>query len=94
MLLGVNRIDCFPDGVPDAYTFYRWEHQSEIGEHIRYINGLGNGTLILQTLPQRYQISGIYVCTVSNDIANTNGSKFQRGFTSINYQGETTNIIW
>ncbi|XP_071144179.1 uncharacterized protein [Mytilus edulis] len=87
MLLGENRIDCFPDGFPDAYTFYRWEHQSEIGEHIRYINGLGNGILILQTLPQRYQISGIYVCTVSNGIADTNGRMFQKGFTSVNYQG-------
>ncbi|XP_063408234.1 uncharacterized protein LOC134691597 [Mytilus trossulus] len=87
MLLGVNRIDCFPDGFPDTYIFYRWEHQSEIGEHIRFLNGLGNGTLILQTLPQRYQISGIYVCTVSNGIADTNGSKFQRGFTRVNYQG-------
>ncbi|VDI73384.1 Hypothetical predicted protein [Mytilus galloprovincialis] len=87
MLLGVNRIDCLPDGFPDTYRFFRWEHQSEIGEHIRFLNGLGNGTLILQTLPQRYQISGIYVCTVSNGIADTNGSKFQRGFTSINYQG-------
>ncbi|XP_052085477.1 uncharacterized protein LOC127723082 [Mytilus californianus] len=87
LLIGVNRIDCFPDGFPDTYTFYRWEHQSELGEHIRFINGLGNGTLILQTLPQRYQISGIYVCTVSNGIPDTNGSKFQKGFTSFNYEG-------
>lgn len=87
MLLGVNRIDCFPHGFPDTYTFYRWEHQSELGEHIRFINGLGNGTLILQTLPQRYQISGIYVCTVSNGIPDTNGNMFQKGFTSYKYQG-------
>ncbi|CAC5423230.1 unnamed protein product [Mytilus coruscus] len=87
VLFKVNRIDCVPDGLPDTYTFDRWEHQSEQGEHIRFLNGLENGTLILQTLPQQYQISGRYICTVSNGIPDMNGSILQTNFTSYNYQG-------
>lgn len=90
VLFKVKRIDCVPDGMPTTYTFEKWEHQSEQGEHIRFLNGLENGTLILQTLPQQYQISGRYVCTVSNGIPDMNGSILQTNFTSYNYQGKAS----
>lgn len=89
VVFGFDRIYCSPDGIPDTYTFNRWEHQSEQGEHIRFLDGLENGTLILQTLPQQYQISGRYVCTVSNGIPDINGINLQKGFISHNYEGKT-----
>ncbi|CAC5419888.1 unnamed protein product [Mytilus coruscus] len=87
VIFGVDRMYCSPYGVPDTYKFNRWEHQSEQGEHIRFLDGLENGTLILQTLPQQYQISGRYVCTVSNGIPDINGRNSQKGFISHNYEG-------
>lgn len=89
VVFGFDRIYCSPDGVPDTYTFNRWEHQSEQGEHIRFLDGLENGTLILQKLPQQYQISGRYVCTVSNGIPDIYGRNSQKGFISHNYEGKT-----
>ena len=40
-----NRLDCLARGVPTSYTYSRWEHKSMFGEHIRYLDGFGNGTL-------------------------------------------------
>ncbi|CAC5423227.1 unnamed protein product [Mytilus coruscus] len=82
-----NSIDCYPNGFPDTYTFHRWEHQSEKGEHVRFLGGLNNGTLILRNIRMQYQKSGIYVCTVSNGIPDINGSILQTGFTYFSYKG-------
>ncbi|CAC5423229.1 unnamed protein product [Mytilus coruscus] len=83
----VNSIDCFANGYPKKYIFYEWEHQSEQGKHIRFLEGLQNGTLNLQTLPQQYQIGGKYICSVSNGISGLNGSMIQKGFGSCSYIG-------
>ncbi|VDI81050.1 Hypothetical predicted protein [Mytilus galloprovincialis] len=82
-----QRIDCVPNGYPKTYIFSKWEHQSEQGIHIRYLDGLRNGTLDLQPLSQQYQLNGIYVCSVSNGILDLNGSVFQKGFGSLSYSG-------
>jgi hypothetical protein len=42
-----NRLDCLAQGVPTSYTYSRWEHKSMFGEHIRYLDGFDNGTLLL-----------------------------------------------
>ncbi|VDH92902.1 Hypothetical predicted protein, partial [Mytilus galloprovincialis] len=85
VVVSVNSIDCFAHGYPKTYTFYEWEHQSEQGNHIRFLEGLQNGTLILQTLPQQYQIGGKYICSVSNGIPGVNGSIIQKGFGSLSF---------
>lgn len=89
----VNSIDCFANGYPKTYTFYEWEHQSEQGKHIRFLDGLQNGTLNLQTLPQQYQIGGKYICSVTNGISDLNGSMIQKGFGSFSYIGTTYLMI-
>ncbi|VDI81054.1 Hypothetical predicted protein [Mytilus galloprovincialis] len=53
----------------------------------KIFDGLNNGTLILQDFRMQYQISGTYVCTVSNGIPDVNDSISQTGFTYFSYQG-------
>ncbi|CAC5426686.1 unnamed protein product [Mytilus coruscus] len=84
-----HSLDCIATGLPQTYTFKKWDHQSEQGEHVRFLNGLHNGTLNLKMLKLKYQISGIYICTVSNGIPDVNGSLFQMGFTSLQYTGHS-----
>jgi hypothetical protein len=52
-------------GIP---LFTVWEHMSSFGEHIRFLDGFVNGTLILPYLNESdsYQDNGIYMCTVNN----------------------------
>ncbi|CAC5396462.1 unnamed protein product [Mytilus coruscus] len=83
VVTGVNSINCIANGYPQSYIFYEWEHQSENGEHVRFLEGLQNGTLNLQSLSQQYQISGKYICRVSNGIPGLNGSMIQQGFGSL-----------
>ncbi|CAC5396461.1 unnamed protein product [Mytilus coruscus] len=87
VVVGVNSINCIADGFPQTYTFDRWEHLSENGEHIRFLDGLQNGTLILPKSQTQYQITDRYVCTVSNGILNMNGNILQKGFGTFNYIG-------
>jgi hypothetical protein len=51
------------------------------GEHIRYLDGFDNGTLLIQSKSKikGYQDNGRYVCHVSNGILNSNGSVVQMG---------------
>lgn len=81
-------IDCIPKGYPETYTFNKWEHQSEEGNHIRFLDGLQNGTMVLQTLSQQYQMNGRYVCRVSNGISGPNSNVFQKGIGSFSYSGK------
>ncbi|CAC5380192.1 unnamed protein product [Mytilus coruscus] len=74
-------LDCIPDGEPKNYTFYDWEHRSEFNEHIRRIHGTPEGQLIIKNsqIRKATEDDGIYVCTVSNGIANLKGSFRQEG---------------
>jgi hypothetical protein len=78
---GKNRLDCLARGVPTSYTYSRWEHKSMFGEHIRYLDGFDNGTLLIQIKSKlkSYQVNGVYVCYVSNGVLNSNGSVVQIG---------------
>jgi hypothetical protein len=51
------------------------------GEHIRYLDGFDNGTLLLENKfkLRSYQDNGVYVCYVSNGVLNNNGSVVQIG---------------
>jgi hypothetical protein len=78
---GKTRLDCLARGIPALYKFSRWEHKSMFGEHIRYLDGFDNGTLLIQNKSEikSYQDNGLYVCHVSNGVLNSNGSVVQIG---------------
>ncbi|CAG2211979.1 unnamed protein product [Mytilus edulis] len=80
-----HSFDCVAKGFPHKYIFNKWEHQSEQGEHIRFLDGLHNVTLNLPNHQLKYQITGRYICTVSNGIPDANGSLLQNGFKSFQY---------
>ncbi|CAC5380205.1 unnamed protein product [Mytilus coruscus] len=78
-------IVCIPDGYPDNYTFYDWVHKSEFNEHIRSFPRTPDGQLIINKSQDRKENEndGIYVCTVSNGIPNSEGKLIQTGQTYI-----------
>ncbi|VDI64204.1 Hypothetical predicted protein [Mytilus galloprovincialis] len=82
-----NGFNCLANGFPDTYTFNKWEHLSEKGEHVRYLVGSKNGTLHLNNVPHQYQISGRYICSVSNGIPDANGNLLQNDSESLRFIG-------
>ena len=84
-------IDCVPEGNPPLYTFYQWEHLSENGEHIRYIDGMSNGTLVLSNTT--YMDTGVYICTVSNGVPDKSGQLQQQGSTMFIYSGNNFALL-
>ncbi|VDI58039.1 Hypothetical predicted protein [Mytilus galloprovincialis] len=74
-------LSCIPDGNPDKYTFYDWEHRSDFNEHIRWFNGIRENQLIINKSQHRKsnEDDGVYVCTVSNGVSNKKGNFRQEG---------------
>ena len=74
-------VTCSPDGNPQSYTFYKWQHKSKYGVLIRELDGGQNGVLTLPSIPveDRYQDSGEYVCTAGNGIVGRDGRVKQTG---------------
>jgi hypothetical protein len=74
-------LTCVPDGNPQSYSFYKWQHKSKYGLLIREVDGETNGVLTLPSTPieDGYQDSGEYVCTVGNGIGGRNGKVKQTG---------------
>jgi hypothetical protein len=74
-------VTCVPDGNPQSYTYYKWQHKSKYGALIRELDGGHNGVLTLPSIPveDRYQDSGEYVCTAGNGIVGSNGNVEQTG---------------
>jgi len=68
-------VTCIPDGNPQSYTYYKWQHKSKYGVMIRELDGGTNGVLTLPSIPveDRYQDSGEYVCTAGNGIVGRDG---------------------
>ncbi|CAG2229364.1 unnamed protein product [Mytilus edulis] len=87
-------LHCIPNGKPENYTFYDWQHKSEFNEHIRYIHGTREGKLIIQTHQSKTtnEVDGIYVCNVSNGVPNLDGNVSQEGQTGIKYRGTNVTI--
>ncbi|CAC5417058.1 unnamed protein product [Mytilus coruscus] len=62
---------CNAYGNPDDYVFSAWEHRTEYGDHIRYLNDNGNGCITLHHSPGETDINhdqGTYTCSVSNGV--------------------------
>ncbi|CAC5417065.1 HMCN [Mytilus coruscus] len=54
---------CNAYGNPADYVFFAWEHRTEYGDHIRYLNDNGNGFITLHHSPGKTDINheqGIY----------------------------------
>jgi hypothetical protein len=54
--------------------YSKWEHMSSFREHIRFLDGFDNGTLILPYLNESdsYQDNGIYTIRVTDQYSFTN----------------------
>lgn len=79
-------IACDCDGYPAIYSVYRLDQTSKSGELVRSIN-LDNGTFTFPNDSFPYQRNGLYMCTVSNGIPDTNGVILQTGSINVQYKG-------
>ncbi|CAC5377807.1 unnamed protein product [Mytilus coruscus] len=86
----LQQLQCFPRGVPNLYTFDRWDHRSYFNEHIRYLNSTSDGKLLLPMLKRKigkFDNSGIYVCSASNGVPDLHGNTFQYGEIVVLWEG-------
>ena len=85
----IRTLTCVPDGNPQSYSFYKWQHKSKYGVLIRELDGEANGVLTLPNMPvkDRYQDSGEYVCTAGNGIEGRDGKIKQTGSGYITING-------
>ncbi|XP_060085334.1 nephrin-like, partial [Ylistrum balloti] len=70
-------LTCSPDGNPAMYQFGQWRHTAEDGTVIRQFTGISSSTESILTLPdpditRRYEDTGYYICSASNDIPVSN----------------------
>ena len=82
-------VNCIPNGNPQSYTYYKWQHRSKYGVLIRELDGRQNGVLSLQNISveDRYQDSGEYVCTAGNGIVGRDGKVKQIGYNYVIING-------
>lgn len=84
-----NRIlRCEPDGIPRNYRYYRWQHFSAYGQLIRLL--LNNQTIQMDQNSaniDNFKLSGIYVCSATNGVADIHGSTVQTGKVSVRLRG-------
>lgn len=81
-------LQCIADGNPKNYTYGNWEHISVFNEHIRIIHQRTENLILpIQEKRNRYQDSGIYVCSVSNGVPNVHGEYFQKGHSFVVSKG-------
>jgi hypothetical protein len=87
--VGRRILICHAYGVPERYMYSKWEHMSSFGEHIRFLDGFDNGTLILPYMNEYdgYQDNGIYLCRVNNGVPDVKGSINQTGDRLLNVEG-------
>ena len=79
-------IDCNSDGYPAVYSVYRLDQISKSGNIVRSMN-LNNKALADHIFLFPYQRNGIYICSVSNGIPDSNGTILQKKTTNVKYKG-------
>ncbi|CAC5391387.1 unnamed protein product [Mytilus coruscus] len=79
-------IECDSDGFPAVYSVYRLDQVSKRGNIVRSIN-LNNKALMSHTFLFPYQRNGMYICSVSNGIPDSNGTILQNRTTNVKYKG-------
>lgn len=83
-------LQCHVSDDSGPYTLKDWEHKSESGKHIRYIENAQDGPIVLNK--GNYQNSGIYICRVKNGIHDTKGQHHHGNQVVIHYEGNYINI--
>ncbi|CAC5358914.1 unnamed protein product [Mytilus coruscus] len=64
-------LKCKAYGNPENYVFSAWEHRTEYGDHIRFLNDSGSGCIKLKHSSgetKRHYDEGVYICSVSNGV--------------------------
>lgn len=79
-------IECVCNGFPAMYSVYRLDQISKYGMIVRSIN-LSTEIIAFTNFPFPYQRNGIYKCTVSNGIPDTDGDVLQTLSTNVKYEG-------
>ncbi|CAC5417081.1 unnamed protein product [Mytilus coruscus] len=80
----VKCLRCNAHGNPADYVFSAWEHRTEYGDHIRFVNDSGGGYIELEHSSWetvRLHDQGIYICTVSNGIMSDGKTEQMANFT-------------
>ncbi|CAG2249571.1 CD56 [Mytilus edulis] len=77
---------CEPDGIPQNYRYHRWQHLSEYGQLIRLLPNkqtilMDQNSAISST--NNFKLSGMYVCSAENGVADIHGSTIQTGKVSV-----------
>lgn len=91
-----RKLVCLPKGVPANYTFFQWQHKSEYGDHIRFLDGSEDGILLLpksKDFNSQYYDNGVYVCTVSNGIPGVSGNSKRTASVHLSISGMTIRKI-
>lgn len=81
---------CESDGIPRNYRYHRWQHLSEYGQLIRMFPN--TQTIQMEqnnanTSIDKFKLSGIYVCSAENGVADIHGSTVQTGEVSVLLKG-------
>lgn len=87
-----KKLICLPKGVSQNYTFFQWQHKSEYGDHIRFLDGSQDGILLLpniQDFNTQYYDNGVYICTVSNGIPDVSGTSNRTAAVYLSISGMT-----
>ncbi|VDI27546.1 Hypothetical predicted protein [Mytilus galloprovincialis] len=79
-------IESVCNGFPAMYSVYRLDQISNYGLIVRSIN-LSTEIVAFTNFPFPYQRNGIYKCTVSNGIPDTDGDVLQTLSTNVKYEG-------
>lgn len=82
-----EKITCDCNGVPEMYSVYRLDHDSENGKLVRSVN-LNNESFPFKMEMFAYQKNGRYTCVVSNGIPDNNGKVLQTWSTYFKYEGK------
>lgn len=83
-----NRIlRCEANGVPRNYRYFRWQHLSEYGQLIRLLPNYQTIRMDQNSANIDFKLSGIYVCSAENGVADTHGSTVQTGEVPVLLQG-------
>ncbi|CAG2190996.1 unnamed protein product [Mytilus edulis] len=81
-------IECvLQPGIPASIILFHLEYQSAVGVHIRGNQSLLSDQLLLQKSYIPYETNGIYVCKVSNGVADIHGFAIHNKSTIFKYSG-------
>lgn len=84
-----NILTCELKGIPQNYTYRRWQHLSEYGQIIRWLPK--NQTIRIHPRGvniDNFKLNGIYVCNAENGIQDVHGSIVQTGKFYVLLQGK------